>query len=217
MTRRKSIFINMVTTETPPQTQGEQLPPEPQPLNQEMQRLFDLMATQFENEPRLEMDYYSRADFESRPDRAKSWLDKVGSEPSVRSLQELLDLLKRAQDWRRPDDIKPPGALPYRVTADDPECLKPPSYKLNAQWWGEVRSVPADSDHSNYSLIKLFRNNQYIPDKQQEGQFVYNPHGVDLELSYNSGGIFGENQVPAHLTVHNHVNGQRATFMPKLT
>lgn len=186
-------------------------------LQEQMEQLFKQIAIQFAETPQLEMDYYSQADFNSRFDKGKGWLDQVGSEPPVQSLQELLSLLKRVQNWHRPEDIRPPGALPYRVSADDPGCPKPESYKPNAQWWGDVRSIPANSDHSVYSLLKLFRDNPYIPDKQKGGQFVHNPHGVDLEIDYNSGGTFGENQTLPHLTIHNHVNGQRATFTPKLT
>jgi len=205
----------MSTDALPAQPQVSLQEIRPPDLQEQMQQLFEQIATQFEETPRLEMDYYSRADFESWFDKGKKWLAQVGREPSVHSLQELLTLLKRAENWYRPEDIKPEGTLPHRVIAEDPQCPKPESYKPNAQWWGDVWNVPAGPDHSEYSIIRLYRHNEYVPNTQQEGGFVYNPWGVDLELFYHSGSTFGENKLPPCFTVLNHVNGQRAAFIPK--
>ena len=77
-------------------------------LPEQMEQLFDQIATLFEETPRIEMDYYYKAYFESWADKGKGWLDKVGREPPVHSLEELLSLLRRAQNWHQMKTITVP-------------------------------------------------------------------------------------------------------------
>lgn len=157
-------------------------PPE---LQKRMTGLFNHMGKELEDKPEIVVpEKYYRGGRET-----------TDQTPPVESLQELLDILKQAEDWRYT------GGKPYHATAWDPTT--PELGTLKSFWAGQVYF---DHPSDKTPLIRIHRFNPLSSMTTT----------VDLEVFYSGKGANQEGkEFPAFLFVRSWRNGVEARFRPE--